>query len=133
MWIRFAQYKRGRWSSERSIRYIVWIYEWLEGIAGRNGWTMIGDGKDCASENVNVELIYNLSDVLEKYYPLALWKGVGYDLPPFFHGIMLEVCSHLTPSLVDTVVFLNGPQLLDVINQDQIPAWKLKTWTTPKP
>ena len=133
LWIRFTQYKKGVWDRERSKKYLVYIFELLEQKAGGKGFTMIGDGKDCASENVDVDLIYHLIEVLEKYYPGAIYRSVALDLPQFFIDIMTEVIKNLTPSLKDTVSFINAPQLTEVLNQDQIPAYKLKTLATPKP
>ena len=125
IWNRFAVYKRGQFDVERSKQFMVCIYEMLEKQGGKNGWLMIGDGQNVVGENVNVQLIYSMLEVTEKYYPNGLKNSIPLDLPQFFIDIVKEILPHMSPDLLKTVVFMNSTELREkVLNEDNIPAYK---------
>ena len=133
VWNRFTQYKKGIFDKERSQKFIVYIYKLLDQKAGRNQWIIVGDGQDVVGENVNVQLIYQVSDILEKHYPSALWRGLGLDLPTFFVDIIVEVLKYMSPAIRETVSLITSSQLPDYLNMKDTPSYKMKNLITPKP
>ena len=134
-WIRFAQYKRGIFDKERSKKYIVCIYELLDQIAGRNQMVAITDGRDVVGENINVELVYAITDIFDTYYPVSLCKAVGLGFPQFLLDIARDIMKHNSPELNNVIDYINDPsQLTETFNPDQIHVLKLNSIeTTPKP
>ena len=112
---------------------MVHIFETLDKKSGRNGWLMLGDGVVVLPENVNSELIHFLVQIVDHHYPLSVVKGICLDFPTFFVEIIKELMSHMSSWAKDRVSFINGSQLSEIMDQDQIPAYKLKSLTAPKP
>ena len=72
----------------------------------RNQWVLIFDGKDVVSENINIELVYAMADIIEKYYPGSVNKAVALDYPEFLLDIGRDLMKTLSAEF-NNVVFLS--------------------------
>ena len=94
---------------------------------------MIGDGEDVGKINVDVELLYHLTELTDRYYSDAFYKAIGLNFPQFFVDVGKDILKSLTPAIQNTVSFANGvSQLTNIMNHDQIPTYKLNLYNKPK-
>ena len=104
----------------------------MDHLAGKKGINLIGDGYEAIAENVDVDLIYVMFNIMDKYYPRCLSSAIALDLPPFFNEIMITIFSHLNNWIFNIADFINYTRLSEILDENVIPAhkkslFKLKT------